>query len=84
MMLEHVLFKSAYLFSIYVLITSRNMIKALMCLELVLNVANIKLYLFRDKTFSLFSGKHFYKTTDFLVFYCDLENIFHFPLFGWQ
>lgn len=38
MMLEHVLFKSAYLFSIYVLITSRNMIKALMCLELVLKL----------------------------------------------
>lgn len=37
MMLEHVLVLSAYLFSIgiYGLITSRNMVRALMCLELI-------------------------------------------------
>ncbi|KAJ0625279.1 putative photosystem I [Helianthus annuus] len=39
MMLEHVLVLSAYLFSVglYGLITSRNMVRALMCLELILN-----------------------------------------------
>jgi multisubunit Na+/H+ antiporter MnhC subunit len=43
MMLEHVLVVSAYLFSIgiYGLITSRNMVRALMCLELILNAVNI-------------------------------------------
>ncbi|KQK12747.1 hypothetical protein BRADI_1g05760v3 [Brachypodium distachyon] len=40
MMFEHVLFLSVYLFSIgiYGLITSRNMVRALICLELILNL----------------------------------------------
>nr|YP_011028396.1 NADH-plastoquinone oxidoreductase subunit 4L [Epidendrum avicula]WNS59808.1 NADH-plastoquinone oxidoreductase subunit 4L [Epidendrum avicula] len=43
-MLEHGLF-SVYLFSIgiYGLITSRSMVRALMCLELILNSVNINL-----------------------------------------
>nr|QKJ81436.1 NADH-plastoquinone oxidoreductase subunit 4L [Allium tuberosum] len=52
MMFEHltVLFLSVYLFSIgiYGLITSRNMVRALMCLELILNSVNINLVLFSD------------------------------------
>ena len=50
MVLEHVLVVSAYLFSIgiYGLITSRNMVRALMCLELVLNVVNINFVTFSD------------------------------------
>ncbi|RHN59681.1 putative NADH:ubiquinone reductase (H(+)-translocating) [Medicago truncatula] len=50
MMLEHVLVLSAYLFSIgiYGLITSRNMVRALMCLELILNAVNINLVTFSD------------------------------------
>ena len=50
MMLEHVLVLSAYLFSlgIYGLITSRNMVRALMCLELILNAVNINLVTFAD------------------------------------
>lgn len=49
-MFEYVLFLSAYLFSIgiYGLITSRNMVKALMCLELILNSVNINLVTFSD------------------------------------
>lgn len=49
-MFEHVLLLSAYLFSIgiYGLITSRNMVKALMCLELILNSVNINLVTFSD------------------------------------
>nr|YP_011028068.1 NADH-plastoquinone oxidoreductase subunit 4L [Epidendrum ciliare]WNS59480.1 NADH-plastoquinone oxidoreductase subunit 4L [Epidendrum ciliare] len=45
MMLEHGLFISVYLFSIgiYGLITSRSMVRALMCLELILNSVNINL-----------------------------------------
>ncbi|KAK9741082.1 hypothetical protein RND81_03G080100 [Saponaria officinalis] len=43
MMLEHVLVLSAYLFSIgiYGLVTSRNLVRALMCLELILNAVNL-------------------------------------------
>jgi NAD(P)H-quinone oxidoreductase subunit 4L len=50
MMFEHTLFLSVYLFSIglYGLITSRNMVRALMCLELVLNSVNINLLIFSD------------------------------------
>jgi len=50
MMTEHVLILSAYLFSIgiYGLITSRNMVRALMCLELILNSVNINLVTFSD------------------------------------
>nr|YP_010184087.1 NADH dehydrogenase subunit 4L [Lloydia tibetica]QJS34820.1 NADH-plastoquinone oxidoreductase subunit 4L [Gagea triflora]QVG62933.1 NADH dehydrogenase subunit 4L [Lloydia tibetica] len=50
MMFEHVLFLSVYLFSIgiYGLITSRNMVRALMCLELILNSVNINLITFSD------------------------------------
>nr|YP_009573107.1 NADH dehydrogenase subunit 4L [Aphelandra knappiae]QBF44087.1 NADH dehydrogenase subunit 4L [Aphelandra knappiae] len=50
MMLEHTLVLSAYLFSIgvYGLITSRNMVRALMCLELILNSVNINLVTFSD------------------------------------
>nr|QGW12579.1 NADH-plastoquinone oxidoreductase subunit 4L [Cymbidium bicolor] len=48
MMLEHVLCLSVYLFSIgiYGLITSRSMVRALMCLELILNSVNINLVTF--------------------------------------
>nr|ANP26158.1 NADH-plastoquinone oxidoreductase subunit 4L [Tacca chantrieri] len=50
MIFEHVLFLSVYLFSIgiYGLITSRNMIRALMCLELILNSVNMNLVTFSD------------------------------------
>ena len=50
MVLEHVLVVSAYLFSIgiYGLITSRNIVRALMCLELVLNAVNINFVTFSD------------------------------------
>nr|UDZ59781.1 NADH-plastoquinone oxidoreductase subunit 4L [Limnocharis flava] len=50
MTFEHVLFLSAYFFSIgiYGLITSRNMVRALMCLELILNSVNINLVTFSD------------------------------------
>jgi NAD(P)H-quinone oxidoreductase subunit 4L len=49
-MFEDMLFLSVYLFSIglYGLITSRNMVRALMCLELVLNSVNINLLIFSD------------------------------------
>nr|YP_010850263.1 NADH dehydrogenase subunit 4L [Lobelia zeylanica]YP_010850269.1 NADH dehydrogenase subunit 4L [Lobelia zeylanica]WGH11727.1 NADH dehydrogenase subunit 4L [Lobelia zeylanica]WGH11728.1 NADH dehydrogenase subunit 4L [Lobelia zeylanica] len=50
MMLEHVLILSAYLFSVglFGLITSRNMVRALMCLELLLNAVNINFVTFSD------------------------------------
>nr|YP_009000386.1 ndhE protein [Arabis alpina]CCW28233.1 ndhE protein [Arabis alpina] len=50
MILEHVLVLSAYLFLIglYGLITSRNMVRALMCLELILNAVNINFVTFSD------------------------------------
>nr|UDY72127.1 NADH-plastoquinone oxidoreductase subunit 4L [Pycnostachys reticulata] len=50
MMLEYILVLSAYLFSIgiYGLITSRNMVRALMCLELILNSVNINFITFSD------------------------------------
>ncbi|KAL8064613.1 hypothetical protein ABFX02_01G101700 [Erythranthe guttata] len=50
MMLEHILVLSAYLFSIgiYGLITSRNMVRASMCLELILNSVNINFVTFSD------------------------------------
>nr|YP_010974572.1 NADH-plastoquinone oxidoreductase subunit 4L [Lepechinia chamaedryoides]WNR57022.1 NADH-plastoquinone oxidoreductase subunit 4L [Lepechinia chamaedryoides] len=50
MMLEHILVLSAYLFSvgIYGLITSRNMVRALMCLELLLNSVNLNFVTFSD------------------------------------
>nr|YP_010888934.1 NADH-plastoquinone oxidoreductase subunit 4L [Pedicularis gracilis]WJJ68784.1 NADH-plastoquinone oxidoreductase subunit 4L [Pedicularis gracilis] len=49
-MLEHILVLSAYFFSIgiYGLITSRNMVRALMCLELILNSVNINFVTFYD------------------------------------
>lgn len=49
-MLEHILVLSAYLFSIgvYGLITSRNMVRALMCLELILNSVNLHFVTFSD------------------------------------
>ncbi|KAK9114485.1 hypothetical protein Syun_021282 [Stephania yunnanensis] len=55
MLLEHVLVLSAYLFliGIYGLITSRNMVKALMCLELILNAVNMNFV-----TFSNFFDNH--------------------------
>uniref|UniRef100_A0A2C9U4Y7 NADH-plastoquinone oxidoreductase subunit 4L n=1 Tax=Manihot esculenta TaxID=3983 RepID=A0A2C9U4Y7_MANES len=48
MMLEHVFVLSAYLFSIgiYGLITSRNMVRALMCLEHILNAVNLNFVIF--------------------------------------
>uniref|UniRef100_A0A8K1ML34 NAD(P)H-quinone oxidoreductase subunit 4L, chloroplastic n=5 Tax=Podostemoideae TaxID=999643 RepID=A0A8K1ML34_9ROSI len=50
MMLENVLILSAFLFSIgiYGLITSRNLIRALMCLELILNAVNLNFVTFSD------------------------------------
>lgn len=49
-MLEHALILGAYLFSIgiYGLVTSRNMVKALMCLELILNAVNLNLVTFSN------------------------------------
>nr|YP_009113517.1 NADH-plastoquinone oxidoreductase subunit 4L [Bowenia serrulata]AFR13694.1 NADH-plastoquinone oxidoreductase subunit 4L [Bowenia serrulata] len=49
-MLEHALISGAYLLSIgiYGLITSRNMIRALMCLELILNAVNVNLVTFSN------------------------------------
>ncbi|KAH0439890.1 hypothetical protein IEQ34_023342 [Dendrobium chrysotoxum] len=50
MMLEHVLSLSVSFFSIgiYGLITSRSMVRALMCLELILNSVNLNLVTFSD------------------------------------
>ena len=50
MMFELVLFLSVYLFSIgiYGLITSRNMVRALISLELILNSINLNLVTFSD------------------------------------
>nr|YP_010473050.1 NADH-plastoquinone oxidoreductase subunit 4L [Eriocaulon truncatum]UVH66498.1 NADH-plastoquinone oxidoreductase subunit 4L [Eriocaulon truncatum]UVH66753.1 NADH-plastoquinone oxidoreductase subunit 4L [Eriocaulon truncatum] len=50
MMFEYLLFLSAFLFSIgiYGLITSRNMVRAIMCLELILNSINMNLVTFSD------------------------------------
>nr|YP_009328311.1 NADH-plastoquinone oxidoreductase chain 4L [Cattleya liliputana]AKE36754.1 NADH-plastoquinone oxidoreductase chain 4L [Cattleya liliputana] len=50
MMLEHGLFISVYLFSIdiYGLITSQSMVRALMCLELILDSVNLNLVTFSD------------------------------------
>nr|YP_009371225.1 NdhE [Torreya grandis]ARR75346.1 NdhE [Torreya grandis] len=50
MMLEHALILGAYLLSIgiYGLLTSRNMVRALMCLELILNAVNLNLVTFSD------------------------------------
>nr|AHL69508.1 NdhE [Taxus mairei] len=50
MMLEHALILGAYLLSIgiYGLVTSRNMVRALMCLELILNAVNLNLVTFSD------------------------------------
>nr|YP_010294551.1 NADH-plastoquinone oxidoreductase subunit 4L [Xyris indica]ULQ68373.1 NADH-plastoquinone oxidoreductase subunit 4L [Xyris indica]ULQ68453.1 NADH-plastoquinone oxidoreductase subunit 4L [Xyris indica]ULQ68690.1 NADH-plastoquinone oxidoreductase subunit 4L [Xyris indica] len=49
-MFEYVLFLSVFLFSIGIfgLITSRNMVRALMCLELLLNSVNMNLVTFSD------------------------------------
>nr|QBK34585.1 NADH-plastoquinone oxidoreductase subunit 4L [Taxus wallichiana] len=49
-MLEHALILGAYLLSIgiYGLVTSRNMVRALMCLELILNAVNLNLVAFSD------------------------------------
>nr|YP_009732910.1 NADH-plastoquinone oxidoreductase subunit 4L [Diphyscium foliosum]QHU77252.1 NADH-plastoquinone oxidoreductase subunit 4L [Diphyscium foliosum] len=49
-MLEHVLNLGAYLFciGIFGLITSRNMVRALMCLELIFNAVNINLVTFSN------------------------------------
>nr|AKZ31264.1 NADH dehydrogenase subunit 4L [Scaevola porocarya] len=50
MILEHVLLLGAYLFSVglYGLITSRNIVRALMCLELILNAVNLNFVTFSD------------------------------------
>nr|YP_010514192.1 NADH dehydrogenase subunit 4L [Strongylodon macrobotrys]UXL85845.1 NADH dehydrogenase subunit 4L [Strongylodon macrobotrys] len=50
MIFEHALVLSAFFFSIgiYGLITSRNMVRALMCLELILNAIHINLVTFSD------------------------------------
>jgi NADH:ubiquinone oxidoreductase subunit K len=49
-MLEHALNLGAYLFciGIFGLITSRNMVRALMCLELLFNAVNINLVTFSN------------------------------------
>ncbi|KAG4112479.1 hypothetical protein ERO13_D13G164800v2 [Gossypium hirsutum] len=54
MMLEHILVLNAYLFSIgiYGFITSRNMVRALMCLKLILNAVNINFVTFSDFFYS--------------------------------
>nr|YP_010457935.1 NADH-plastoquinone oxidoreductase subunit 4L [Parnassia noemiae]UUA69278.1 NADH-plastoquinone oxidoreductase subunit 4L [Parnassia noemiae] len=50
MILEHILVLSSFLFciGIYGLITSRNMVRALMCLELLLNAVNTNFVTFSD------------------------------------
>nr|YP_009934662.1 NADH-plastoquinone oxidoreductase subunit 4L [Polygala tenuifolia]QNR95194.1 NADH-plastoquinone oxidoreductase subunit 4L [Polygala tenuifolia]UED14331.1 NADH-plastoquinone oxidoreductase subunit 4L [Polygala tenuifolia]WRK83988.1 NADH dehydrogenase subunit E [Polygala tenuifolia] len=50
MMIEYGLVLSAYLFciGIYGLITSRNLVRALMCLELILNAVNFNFVTFSD------------------------------------
>ncbi|KAL2957360.1 hypothetical protein AAZX31_18G142800 [Glycine max] len=65
MIFEHALVLSAYLFSIgiYGLITSRNMIRALMCLELILSIVNINLI-----TFSYFFDSRQLKGNIFSIF----------------
>ena len=63
MILEHILLVSAYLFSIdiYDLIRSPNMVRALTCLELVLNAVN----------------KNYVTFSDFFFIVCQLKgNIF--------
>ena len=64
-MLEHALILGAYLFSIgiYGLVTSRNMVKALMCLELMLNAVNLNLV-----TFSYFFDSRQVKRDIFSIF----------------
>nr|YP_009667618.1 NdhE [Cheilolejeunea xanthocarpa]QCW58393.1 NdhE [Cheilolejeunea xanthocarpa] len=64
-MLEHILNLSAFIFclGLFGLITSRNMVRALMCLELVLNAVNINLV-----TFSNFVDKVQLKGEIFAVF----------------
>nr|YP_010194446.1 Ndh4L [Pallavicinia lyellii]QZZ24707.1 Ndh4L [Pallavicinia lyellii]QZZ24791.1 Ndh4L [Pallavicinia lyellii] len=64
-MLKHILNSSAYIFciGIFGLITSRNMVRALMCLELVLNAVNIGLV-----TFSNFMGDSEVKGEVFSIF----------------
>ena len=64
-MLEHALVLSAFLFSIgiYGLITSRNMVRALMCLELILNAVNMNLV-----TFSYFFDNRQLKGDIFSIF----------------
>nr|YP_010233705.1 NADH dehydrogenase subunit 4L [Juncus effusus]AEJ10334.1 NADH-plastoquinone oxidoreductase subunit 4L [Juncus effusus]QSZ78373.1 NADH dehydrogenase subunit 4L [Juncus effusus] len=49
-MFEHIFFLSIYLFSIgiYGLITSRSMIRALICLELMINSINLNLIIFSN------------------------------------
>lgn len=49
-MLEHALFLGAFLFciGIYGLITSRNMVRALMCLELIFNAVNVNFVAFSN------------------------------------
>ncbi|KAG8634085.1 hypothetical protein MANES_17G012600v8, partial [Manihot esculenta] len=65
MMLEHVFVLSAYLFSIgiYGLITSRNMVRALMCLEHILNAVNLNFVIF----YSFFDSRQL-KENIFLIF----------------
>lgn len=50
MILEHVLVLSAFLFSIgiYGLVTSRNLVRVLMCLEFILNEVNLNFVKFFD------------------------------------
>nr|UBX38624.1 NADH-plastoquinone oxidoreductase subunit 4L [Bupleurum fruticosum] len=50
MMFEYILGLSAYLFfiGIYGLIRGRNMVRALMCLELILNAVNLNFVTFSD------------------------------------
>ena len=64
-MLEHILNLSAFIFclGLFGLITSRNMVRALMCLELVLNAVNINLV-----TFSNFVDKVQLKGEIFAIF----------------
>nr|AVY52575.1 NdhE [Chimaphila japonica] len=70
MMLEHVLVLSAYLFSIgiYGWSASQNMVRALMCLELLLNAVNINFVTFSHFLKLKIKGSYF---LHFCYIYCS-------------
>ncbi|KAL5543312.1 hypothetical protein UlMin_007096 [Ulmus minor] len=77
MMLEHVLVLSAYLFSIgiYGLITSRSMVRAFICLELVLNAVNINFITFSDFFYTIVAAKAAIGPTIVSSIYCNRKSI---------